>query len=381
MHTFFERLAPDDRVLLVGDVRQHEAVDAGRPYHQLQEAGIRTTYLDEIVRQREPALKAVVEQLSRGDVRLAVQHLDRQGRMREIAPRDERLAAIADEYVKDPQATLVVSPDNQSRQDLNDVIHRAMQREGHVARDEHRTRALVPRQEMTGADRQWAERYETGDVVRYSRGSKVLGIEAGEYARVERVDAKTNHVRVRTDDNRIVSYDPRRLQGVTLYRETARTFAAGDRVQMTAPDRARGVPNRELGRIDRIDSHGRMEIRWDSGRTSSFTPGEHRHLDYGYAVTSHSSQGQTAGRVLVHVETGRASEKLVNRRLAYVAVSRGRYDARIYTDDKVRLARALDRDVSHRSALEHEAASPSSGRSPSQSSRDTNIGHTLSMRR
>jgi UvrD-like helicase C-terminal domain len=68
---------------------------------------------------------------------------------------------------------------------------------------------------------------------------------------------------------------------------------------------------------------------------------ERRHLDWGYAVTSHSSQGQTAGRVLVHVETAHASEKLVNQRLAYVAVSRGQHDARIYTDDKVGLARAL----------------------------------------
>ena len=54
----------------------------------------------------------------------------------------------------------------------------------------------------------------------------------------------------------------------------------------------------------------------------------------------------------MHVETDRASENLVNQRLAYVAVSRGQYDARIYTDDKVKLARALDREVSHRSALE-----------------------------
>jgi ATP-dependent exoDNAse (exonuclease V) alpha subunit len=68
------------------------------------------------------------------------------------------------------------------------------------------------------------------------------------------------------------------------------------------------------------------------------------HLDYGYAVTSHSSQGQTADRVLVHVNTARAAEQLVNRRLAYVAVSRGRYDAQIYTDDKAQLAEAFDRD-------------------------------------
>lgn len=217
---------------------------------------------------------------------------------------------------------------------------------------------LVPRQEITGADRQWAERYEQGDVIRYSHGSKALGIEAGDYARVEGVDGTNNEVTVRTDDERAVSYDPRRLQGVTLYRETERGFAEGDRVQMTAPDRERGVANRELGTVERVDRKGHMEVRWDSGRTSAFEPSERRHLDYGYAVTSHSSQGQTAGRVLVHVESERASEKLVNQRFAYVAVSRGQCDARIYTDDKVKLARGLDRDVSHPSALER---TPSAG--------------------
>jgi conjugative relaxase-like TrwC/TraI family protein len=379
MHTLLERLGSDDRVLLVGDVRQHEAVDAGRPYHQLQEAGIRTAHLDEIVRQRDPELKAVVEQLSRGDVQGAVERLDQQGRVHEIGPRDERLRAIAKEYVKDPHATLVVSPDNQSRQDLNDAIHRAMQREGQVDRDEHRTTVLAPRQEITGADRQWAERYDEGDVVRYSRGSKALGIEAGDYARVGHVDAKTNQLTVRTDDDRTVSYDPRRLQGVTLYRESERGFATGDRVQMTAPDRERGVPNRELGTIERMDANGRMEVRWDSGRTSSFQAGERRHLDYGYAVTSHSSQGQTAGRVLVHVETDRASEKLVNQRLAYVAVSRGQYDARIYTDDKIKLTRALDRDVSHRSALERTPAQASRQTESRETSRSESIGHTMAV--
>jgi len=381
MHTFLERLGPEDRVLLVGDVRQHEAVDAGRPYHQLQEAGVRTAHLDEIVRQRDPELKAVVEQLSRGEVSSAVERLDRQGRVHEIGPREERLDAIANEYVKDPHSTLVVSPDNQSRQVLNDVIHRAMQHDGQIGRDEHQTTVLSPRQEITGADRQCAERYEEGDVVRYSRGSKALGIEAGDYARVEQVDAKANQVTVKTDDDRRLSYDPRRLQGVTLYRETERAFAAGDRVQMTAPDRERGVPNRELGTVERVDRAGRIDVQWDSGRTSSFEPSERRHLDYGYAVTSHSSQGQTAGRVLVHVDTKRASEKLVNQRLAYVAVSRGQYDARIYTDDKVRLGRALDRDVSHRSALEQMYGSPPSSRSANHESRERSVNQTMEIRR
>ena len=56
--------------------------------------------------------------------------------------------------------------------------------------------------------------------------AKAPGIEAGDYARVEGVDTKNNEVTVRTDDERAVSYDPRRLQGVALYREE-RAFAEG----------------------------------------------------------------------------------------------------------------------------------------------------------
>jgi hypothetical protein len=136
-----------------------------------------------------------------------------------------------------------------------------MQREGHVERNEHRTSVLVPRQDLTGADRQWAARYEAGDVVRYSRGSRTLGVEAGDYARVERVDDKANQVTVRTDDARTVSYDPRRLQGVTVYREAERAFARGDRVQATAPDRGSDVANRELGTVEWIGKTGRMDVR------------------------------------------------------------------------------------------------------------------------
>jgi len=89
--------------------------EAGKPYQQLQEAGIQTTRLDEIVRQKDPTLKEVVEKLSRGQVREAMEKLDATGRVHEISDRDERIATIAHEYKKQPEGTLVVSPDNQSR--------------------------------------------------------------------------------------------------------------------------------------------------------------------------------------------------------------------------------------------------------------------------
>jgi conjugative relaxase-like TrwC/TraI family protein len=88
VHEFVNRLHPNDRVLLVGDRRQHEAVEAGRPFAQLQDAGMKTVKLEEIVRQKDPELRQVVEQLARGDVREAIQNLDRQGRVHEIQGHD-----------------------------------------------------------------------------------------------------------------------------------------------------------------------------------------------------------------------------------------------------------------------------------------------------
>ena len=100
MHTFLERLNRHDRVLFVGDVRQHEAVEAGRPYAQMQEAGLRTARLDVILRQKDPVLKETVEQLARGEVKQAVQNLDQQGRVHGFKDRAERIGEIAREYAR-----------------------------------------------------------------------------------------------------------------------------------------------------------------------------------------------------------------------------------------------------------------------------------------
>jgi len=77
LHEFVHRLQPNDRVLLVGDRRQHEAVEAARPFAKLKDAGMFTVRLEEIVRQRDPELKRVVEQLARGQVHEAIENRPR----------------------------------------------------------------------------------------------------------------------------------------------------------------------------------------------------------------------------------------------------------------------------------------------------------------
>src|SRR5580704_4253728 len=353
MNELLHRLDGGDRVLLVGDKRQHEAVEAGRPYRQLQEAGMHTALLREVIRQKEPELKEAVEQLARGDVHGAVANLEQQGRVHEIVVREDRLGAIAREYAREPQGTLVISPDNESRRELNTLIHGEMQARGNVNPEEHKLRVLDSRNEMTGADRQWAEQYGEGDLVRYTRGSKVLGIDPGEYARVDRVDARENRITIERENGTQETYDPRRLSGVAVYQEVQREFSQGDRIQFTAPSKELRVANRELGTLEQVSQSGNLEIRMNSGREVRFNIREHPHLDHGYAVTSHSSQGQTAQRVLVHVDTEK-SELLVNDRFAYVSVSRGQYDAQIYTNNGSELSRTLSRESSQRTATDVE---------------------------
>ena len=356
MREFLTRLAPHDRVVLIGDIRQHQGVEAGRPFEQLQEAGMRTATLDEIVRQRDPALKSAVELLATGQVSAALDALQQQGRVNEIPNAEERVRTIAKTYVESPENTLIVSPDNASRHELNVAVRQELKAAGTLGPEDHTFRVLVQRQDMTGAERSWASHYEIKDAIRYARGSKAIGIEAAAYASVVAINPAANQLTIEKATGELVTYDPRRLTGVSVYREIERRFSIGERIQFTAPDRSLDVANRDMGAIEAIYPDGRISVRLDNSHQIEFNPKEHRHLDHGYAVTSHSSQGLTAERVLVHADTS-VHPDLLNSRFAYVSISRASHEATLFTNDMVKLRPQLGADVSKTSAVEINQAS------------------------
>jgi hypothetical protein len=356
MRSFLDNLNPNDRVLLIGDTRQHQGVDAGRPFQQMQEAGMQTSQLDQIMRQKDPELLRVVEHFSKNETAVGVSLLQEQGRVTEIQNKAERIVAIAKDYAAKPENTLVVSPDNASRREINDAIRIELKASGIVSKDEHQTEVLTQRSELTSADRTWAAKYQTGDILFYSRGSKEQGIEPKSYTRVASVDAATNRISVVKDDGGQVSYDPSRLRGITAYREISRDFAEGDRIQFTSTIRELGVSNRDLGAIQRIGGT-QIEVKMDGKgqRTVSFDSAKMRHFDHGYTVTSHSSQGLTTHRVLVNMDTT-VHPELINTRFAYVSVSRASKDAQIYTDDSANLGQRLSADVTKTGAIDIQDA-------------------------
>jgi conjugative relaxase-like TrwC/TraI family protein len=353
MRDFLEKVGPQDKVLLIGDTRQHQAVDAGKPFEQLQQAGMQTARLDQIVRQKDPELLRAVEHLSRGEVAEGISLLEQQGRITEISDPQKRIASISRNYAEKPDNTIIVSPDNASRRAINQTVRQELQAQGKLDKNDHPLRVLTPRSDMTGADRAWAARYQTSDVLHYIRGSNEHGIERGSYAQVVGMNPEENLVTVRKQNGEQVTYDPSRLRGISAYREIEREFAIGDRLQFTAPNKELGIANRDLGTIQQIGETGKITVRMDGDKekTVTFDPAKMRHFDHGYAVTSHSSQGLTSERVLVNMDTN-VHPELINTRFAYVSVSRASQDAQIFTNDATTLAESLSRDVTKASALD-----------------------------
>ncbi len=155
---------------------------------------------DQIVRQKDPELLKAVELLSKNETAQGVAMLQKQGRVTEIADPRQRIEAIAKSYTAQPDNTIIVSPDNASRREINQAVRLELQAIGTVDRIDHSMRVLTPRSDMTGADRAWAAHYQVGDVLHYQRGSRELDIDRRSYAQVIAVNLKENQITVQKPD-------------------------------------------------------------------------------------------------------------------------------------------------------------------------------------
>src|ERR1700753_469758 len=178
---------------------------------------MKTARVDQIVRQRNaPELLKAVEYLSRGEIAAGGALLEPQGRITEIPDGQQRIAAIAKSYAASPDNTIVVSPDNASRRQVNQAVRSELQALGTVASEDPAMRVLALRSDMTGADRTWAARYAVDDVLYYPRGSQDIGIEKQSYTKVIATQHKDNLLTVRKEDGATVTYNPARLYGVNV---------------------------------------------------------------------------------------------------------------------------------------------------------------------
>ena len=172
------------RVVLVGDEKQLDAVDAGKPFAQLQKAGMRTVVMDEIMRQRDPELKAAVEASLGGDVTRAFEKLGEN--VAEVKADNLAGAAAARWLALSPEERAnagLMAPSHALREGINEIVRERLVRDGVVHGPAMAAERLVSRG-YTSAEKTLAANYRAGDVVAFHRPYKRLGVEKGDELRV-----------------------------------------------------------------------------------------------------------------------------------------------------------------------------------------------------
>jgi conjugative relaxase-like TrwC/TraI family protein len=325
------------RVILVGDRRQHRSVTAGEPLKLLEEmAGLKAAEVTEILRQQGDYKKAA-EALSEGRTEEAFAELDKLGWIKQV-PDAERNNQLADAYLVAaaekkpdgrPKSALVVSPTHAEADRITDAIRTGLKAQGKLG-DERIIKGWVPIH-LTDAQKADATEYEPGDLLQfhqnapgYKKGSRLI---VGEGAEAPTELAKR----------------------FEAYRPTQFALAVGDRVRVTAGGKTKDgehrLSNGSLLTVQGFNKRG--DIIVDHGWLVDRDFG---HLTHGYVVTSHASQGVTVDKVFVGVSS--QSFPATYQRTAYVAVTRGKEQAQIFTDDRKELLNAVSRPDDPLSATE-----------------------------
>lgn len=333
------------RIVLVGDTQQLKAVEAGRPFAQLQEAGMAKAEMGEIQRQHDAQLKSAVELAAKGQVERSLAVLD--ARVFEISTSAGRYAQIAGDYAaldhSQRAETLIVAGTHFARDAINTNVRAQIGLAGQGL-----LVATLDRKDLTEAQARSSVSYQPGDVIEALRNYDSIGMARGEVARVS--EAGDGRVVLEKEDGRKVEWRPALQTYMTAYRSAEREFAPGDLVRVTANDYAQGLVNGDRASVLAIDQERHtVTLKLDDLRTVQLDASKPLHLDHGYCSTVHSSQGQTVDRVLIDADTRSLT---ANESAYYVAISRAREDVTIYTNDREMLPDAMARQDLKFSALD-----------------------------
>ena len=348
------------RIVLVGDEKQLDAVDAGKPFAQLQQAGMQTAVMDEIMRQREPALKEAVEASVAGDIRKAFEKL---GSSVAEVKADNIAGAVAARWLRlspeERENTGVMAPSHELRVAINGHIRERLAREGTIHGPVFHGERLVSRS-YTRAEKALAANYAPGDVVAFHRPYRRLGIAKGDERRVVEVNRRSRTVVLADAGGSTVAWKPGEVAGrhggSEVYRADPIELRAGDRVRWTRNDKDLGLVNSRTAEVVSVDGD-RVSFRLEDGRalTLGRRDPQLRHLDHAHASTVHAFQGRTVDNVIAAMEADHPH--LTTQKSFYVEISRARYRAELVTDDAARLRERLETTTGERiAALEAVAA-------------------------
>ena len=332
------------RVVLIGDTAQTKAIEAGRPFEQLQAAGMQTAVMAEIERQKDPLLRQAVGLAARGD---AASSLSRLTDVRQVADDHERCRVIASDYARLPEEerarTLIVAGTNDARREINRAVREDLGLSGRGYEF-----ATLTRRDTTQAERADSRSYSPGDILQPERDYPRAGLVGGRLYEVTE-NGPGNRLTVRGETGETIQFSPRTCRRLSVYEPERSELAPGDRIRVTRNDAALDLANGDRFTVTAVTP---TLVTLSDGKRSVALPTDRPlHLDHAYATTVHGSQGTTCERVLFDANS---KSRTTSLDVYYVAISRARREVNIYTDDRSRLPSAVSRERAKHAALDLE---------------------------
>ncbi|CAD6367549.1 ATP-dependent RecD-like DNA helicase [Shewanella hafniensis] len=348
------------RVVLTGDVRQLASVEAGAAFRQLQNHGMETYHLEEIVRQTNRGTRDAVYLSLMKNASHALSRLEESGStIKEVVSRKKngkidheksgearRQELVTDYMTLAPQErakSIILEPSREGRRRTNELVREALKKEGTLG-EELRTNQLSP-VDATEAERRVVTSYQNGQIVRFARSFKREGIKKGLYYQV--VGRDNHDILLKkfgaNEQSELIRFSPERYaaKNIQMFNLTESGLAVGETIVWRDNDKPTGRLNNDTAKVEKIEGTN-VTFRLSSGKTGEFDMSKlaNSHWDHGYAMTVHAAQGKTAQNVFVHAETSR--ESLLNTEQFYVQISRAKDRVYLYTDSKEGLVRAVE---------------------------------------
>ncbi len=345
-----------DRFASIGDRKQLGAVDAGKPFDVMQQAGVETAFINVNLRAREKALRDAQYAAQGGHIDEALRHLGAHVVEAGNGAAVEAAAAWLSLSTAERETTSIYASGRALRGEVNEAVQTGLKANGELGPGSMRLGTLS-RINVTREELRYARSYAAGMVVEVDRRQRAQSLRPGRYQVVE-TDMARERVSLENERGRRFEFRPGQLrpQGeqdpLRLFEVRALDIHSGDRIRWTETDHKRGLLNADQARITSVDGKS-VTVKTSLGAEHTLGRDDPmlERLDLAYALNAHMAQGLTSDRGIAVMDS--RERNLANQQTFLVTVTRLRDGLTLFVDNAGKLEAAVERNPGmKRSALE-----------------------------
>jgi len=325
----------DSKSVFIGDKKQLKAVEQGSMFEKMQNANSSSNVvMAEKTRQKTSDTKALVKDFEAGKVKEAFAKLEAKGNLVE----NSNIKELKSSFIKDVSNAMIKSgtdsaiaivSKNEQRKEFNETIRNELKNANIVSKAGVKVEILEAKK-MTDFDKKQISNYEKGDVL---KTSKFMGdMKANSEVKITNVNknSKTVDVEYKTkfDKTKTATFNMEKTAKFESFKCRDIELAKGDKVIFTK--NTKGFENGKTGEIISVNKELKTAKISIDGKESKVDFSKEKHLDHGYSMTSHKTQGMDTKQAFVYNEAKDSN----NKNSGYTEVTRAETNVKYYTDDK-----------------------------------------------